>query len=166
MQRARLVLCTPLLSALALAAPAAAASSKPAARATATVTDVQPASGLIVPFAEATLRKGKKGQILRIDVSTHFNAGGGTSVSGGITSVAVNDYYVTLPYPTSISCSAPSYPLCAVNFTLWVDLDFPDEGPAEAYIGQPLHVQVEGAISFGGAVGTASTKLLVEMIKK
>jgi hypothetical protein len=152
-----------LLAFLAAAPPAGAAAAKPPARASAAHAEVQPATSAIVPLLQAQLRKGKKGHILRLDVTAQFSGGG--SVGGSVTSVALNGTFLTLPYPDAHTCSSATT-LCAVNFTLWLDLDEADLAAPGTFIGEPLALAVEGTISFDSGTGTIATDALMELIKK
>jgi hypothetical protein len=152
-----------VLAFLAVAQPAGAQTAKPPARAVAAQAEVQPATSALVPLLAAQLRKGKKGHILRVDVTARFSGGG--SVGGSVTSVAVNGTFLTLPYPDAHTCSSATT-LCAVNFTLWLDLDEAELLAPGTFIGEPLALAVEGTISFDSGTGTIGTDALMELIKK
>jgi hypothetical protein len=146
-----------------VAPPPAAAQSRPPAHAFAARAETHPTDNANVSILEAQLRKGKKGHILRLDITARFSGGG--SVGGSVNSVTVNGSPLDLPYPDAHTCSSATT-LCAVNFTVWLDLDLAEAGAPGTYVGEPLALEILGSISFDSGTGTIATEALMELIKK
>ncbi len=146
-------------------APVAAqnADPKPPKNAVTIDTSTTTLNGTGLALGSATLRRGGKKQILRVDLRVVFRDSIDFSVSG-LAEVSVNGVDLPLSYANGSTCG-PSSP-CSVDAFGWLDLDaIEDEFPGE-FVGRPLAIVVSGNMNAQTGSGSIDVALLAQLIRK
>jgi hypothetical protein len=112
----------------------------------------------------ASLEKGKKGHVLRIEATASVN-----SHSAGIMDCNVNVNTVTIQggglFGIDHGVSCDSAGMCFFTGTYWLDLDAGELAHPGLYINQPLDV-VFSCSSYGNSGQRYGATMAVEMVKK
>ena len=151
------------LACLPLSLGAQAAEPKPPRNAVVLESLSTPDDGSQITFGSATLRKGKKGRILRVDLRVEFEDVLDFTVSGSA-GIYVNGLLLSLSYGAEGSgCGMAS--ACSVEGSGWLDLDAAEEASPGVFIGQPLAIEVRGSVT-SQSQGQVGVSLLAQLLRK
>jgi len=150
---------------LALVTPASVAQTdKPPANATSADVEPTATSGGVGALHALTLRKWRKGKILRVEVLLEQRSSG-LDVVAHIDSIQVNGAeMVVVEYNYAHTCSG-TYD-CTVNASAWLDLDEAAAFDLNAFKGQPLVIEIFGRAEIPGTPETSRLRAVAQLIKK
>ena len=111
-----------------------------------------------------TLVKGKKGQIVTINVTYNGTGGNPGQMTVCLSNVGING--VVAAQPSQIECNTCPSIDCVISGTYVVDLDTAEANNPGNFYGQPLSVTATGTIQVGGGTPIAHASLVARMEKK
>jgi hypothetical protein len=115
-------------------------------------------TGPLVPDVSGTIQKGKKKQVLEIDLT--LTDGGNTSSVLGV--VPIVNGFSDVVQPSALSqlseCAAASWFDCTVSGHFWVDLDAAETAHVGMFIKQPLVIDMQGGSNVAVTAGIASLR--------
>jgi len=162
--RSILLPCLACMACLALAPLAGSAQTKAPRNAVALESSSSPDNGTQISFASATLRKGKKGRVLRVDFRVRFEDVLNFTITGGA-SVRVNGVSIDLTYGAEGATCGPTGLSCTVDGYGWLDLDAAEETSPGVFLGQPLEIEVSGSVDAQNRA-EIDVSLLAQLLRK